>query len=139
MFATSGIVRGSLDLEVQLPAIALDTFKLGGGGTYSGIRFGSDGVIYKKTAAGAWQSAGLSWLLEGNASDYYLERTVQGPASLNTDSGNLQQMNAFLDFDIYLPGFGVKTCDILFSICDDTLGANELVTRTYTLKAESEP
>jgi len=102
---------------------------------YSGVRFGSDGKIYRSTRTGAWQWTGLSWLITGAASSYYLVREVVGGSALATDSGDLQQMNANLDFRISTT-LVQKITTLNFSIADDTLGASILVSRTYQLDAQ---
>jgi hypothetical protein len=102
---------------------------------YSGIRFGSDGKIYRSTEQGNWQATGASWLITGAASSYYLVRTVTSGSALGTDGGTLQQMNANRDYQIS-SSLERKTTDIEFSISDDSLGSNILVTRTYQLDCE---
>lgn len=137
MFLAGGILPTYANaIMVQIPSgISFDNFRVGTT-CYSGVRFGSDGVIYKMNNVGAWQSSGNSWLLDGNASDYYLKRVATGDA-LADDSGNLQQMNANLDFSI-LATFSSpsKSATIAFTICDDTGGASELVSQDMFLLAE---
>jgi len=131
-----GVISGGSGVSVQLP-------DYGGFGNddeapcFSGVRFGSDGKIYRMTSAGAWQWTGETWLNDGSAANYYLKRAVTGD-TLTSDAGDLQQMNANLDFyyENNTAGVGnVKDCDILFHICDDTLGSNEIVQNTYELTA----
>ena len=102
---------------------------------YSGIRFGSDGKIYRMTVQGNWQWTGESWLIDGAASGFYLARTLDGGVALSTDDGTLQQMNTDLDYAVNTSLIR-KTADIEFSISDDSAGTNVLVTRTYQLDAE---
>jgi hypothetical protein len=101
---------------------------------YSGIRFGSDGKIYRATAAGNYQWTGESWLISGAASGYYLVRSITSGASLETDGGTLQQMNSNNDYRISTTLIR-KTTDIEFSIASDSTGATILKTRTYRLDA----
>lgn len=102
---------------------------------YSGIRFGSDGKIYRMTEIGNWQWTGESWLIDGAASGYYLVRSITSGSALGTDDGTLQQMNTNLDYAVSTSLIR-KTTDIEFSIADDSAGTNILVTRTYQLDAE---
>lgn len=105
---------------------------------YSGIRFGSDGKIYRMTSGGSWQWSGEVWLNDGLASDYYLSRTlVTGfpSAVLESDSGTLQQMNANLDY-YRSTSSGLKTVNIDFTISDDPGGTPILVSNSYQLSCE---
>ena len=101
----------------------------------SGVRFGSDGKIYRATKDGSWQWTGLVWLADGVASDYYLKFDITSGSALATSATDLSQMNANLDFTITTAHVRKKT-NLTFSICDDTLGASILVTNIYQLDAE---
>lgn len=140
MFLGSGVVPiYATPVAVQLPAITFNNtgdVDLGDSIVYSGVRFGSDGNIYKMTKGGAWQGTGKSWLLDGAASGYYLVRTVN-TGTLNVDNdGTLQQMNADLDYSISEnASWGESQATITFEIADDAGGTNVLATRQYTLRA----
>lgn len=122
-------------INVQLPAYGnfdnIDSSAV----VFSGIRFGSDGLIYRNTVDGSWQSTGLQWLNDGAASLYWLKRATSGDALVG-DAGNLQQMSANLDFHI-VANFGDASNDtnIDCTICSDSGGVTELVARTYSLSA----
>lgn len=125
--------------EVQLPDYE-GFWNLGGERdttVYSGIRFGSDGKIYRATIAGNWQWTGRSWLLDGAASGYYLVRTVVSGSALASDGGTLQQMNTNLDYYITTV-LRQKRTTLEFKISDDTAGSNILTTNSYQLDCERE-
>lgn len=135
MFFGGVIISGS-SVSVQLPDYNLFD-NIATIPCFSGIRFGSDGNIYRMTGSGAWQGTGESWLNDGSASSYYLKRVVSGD-TLSSDAGDLQQMNANLDFYYENSDIGISnllTGVFTATICDDTLGSNELVTNNYTLTA----
>ena len=83
---------------------------------YSGVRFGSDGNMYKLIASGQWQNKG-AWLLNGVNTDYYLFRTINSGV-LDNDDGTDNQMNANLDFWIFTSD--TYTATITFTISSTT-------------------
>lgn len=135
-----GVINGGASVSVQLPAVASlsndDTIPC-----YAGIRFGSDGRIYRLDAAGSiWQWTGEVWLNDGAASGYYLVRTSTGD-TLESDSGSLQQMNANLDYTVKATAAGlsnIKAGVVAFAISTDASGTPEVATRTYTFAALGE-
>jgi len=140
MFLGSGIIPiYATPVVVQLPALTFSNtarVALGDSICYSGIRFGSDGNIYKMTKTGAWQGTGSAWLLDGSAASYYLIRSVTSGSLNNDDDGTLQQMNANLDYSLFETlSWSTNTANITFSIADDAGGTNILATRSYGLSA----
>ena len=135
MFLNTGIVGGSAaGAAVQLPAV--DTRNTSSSSpVYAGLRFDSDGNIYRMSAAGLWQQVD-AWLLEGSASTYYLFRTIDS-GTLNNDDGDGNQLDTD-DLDFWISNttewFGRSTT-VTFNIADDTLGANVIATRSYTFYA----
>lgn len=131
-------------IKVQLPAITnfanSDIGRAGQVSVSSGVRFGSDGKIYRMTSAGNWQWTGKSWLLDGSAASYYIVREVTAGypnTTLTTDGGTLQQMNSNLDYVRTVARAGIAySATINFSIADDSLGSNVLASQTYVLEAE---
>jgi hypothetical protein len=137
MFLNTGLIRPVAGTPVQLPGINFNT-----DGTnnpvYSGVRFDSDGKIYKTDAAGNWQYA-ADWLLDGAASDYYLWRTIES-GTFTQDDGDGNQLNTG-DLDYYLTNsvdWFFRTGSITFKISDDSAGSNILVTRLYSFSAYHE-
>ena len=135
MFLGGGLLSGSVTAAVvQTPAI--DLSNQGTNTTvYSGIRWDSDGDIYKLSTSGAWNSA-ATWLLSGAASSYYLFRTVDS-GTLDVDDGDGNQLNTGdLDYSIANSvAWFTKTAQVTFSIADDTAGSNVLASRQYSLVA----
>lgn len=129
-------------ISIQLPEIL--TFGnsgvvYSGDSVYSGVRFGSDGKIYRSTRVGNWQAVD-TWLLNGNASSYYLVKEVTAgypDTTLDTDSGTLQQMNANLDYRIGVSNAGITYHNTInFSIASDSGGTNILASVVYLLSAK---
>jgi len=88
------------------------------GTIFSGVRFSSDGKVYRRTALGAFQSIG-AWLLIGTNTTFFLSRTID-VGTLNTDSGTIQQMNANLDYDVQETDPGGQTlATVSFKIYDN--------------------
>lgn len=116
---------------VTLPAIDLSNF-LESGKCWSGIRFGSDGTVYRQSATGSWQAAG-TWLFSGNASDYYLSRTIDSGTLNETDAGaGPLQMNSNRDYNISRSSNGTKSTTVSFEISSDVSGTPVVASRTYT-------
>ena len=105
---------------------------------FSGVRFGSDGKIYRQTAYGGWQAVD-TWLLDGNASSYYIVRDITAgypDTTLDTDAGTLQQMNTNLSYGIAVSRAGVSyNATINFSIATDSGGSNIVASNVYVLQA----
>lgn len=134
-------VNGSTGAAVTLPNLIDGQFSRYGDypiDVYvrAGIRFHQDGKIYFQEVSGIWQASGYSWLLNGTNSDYYLKRTHVSGDTLLVDSGDLQQMNANLDF--YLQSTladSFKGVVMTFGISDDSGGSNIIVEETYSWDA----
>lgn len=127
------------DLKVSLP----DYDGFGNVGSdrdsivYSGVRFGSDGKIYRAAINGQWQWTGQSWLRDGAASGYYLVRSVVGGSALASDGGTLQVLSTNRDYYI-TTSLREKFTDIEFKISSDVSGTPVLATKTYRLSCERE-
>jgi hypothetical protein len=131
--------EGSIGNAVQLPALSLHN--IGGpgfGGTvHSGVRLGSDGMIYRQQTNGSWSAQG-QWLLGGTNSTFYVSRVVNS-GTLDTDGGTIQQLNANEDYgtETMLPV--EKAASITLSIYDngtETVQNGFPISRTYSLSAE---
>lgn len=122
MSLTLFIPTGAAANAVQVPSV--DLFRSAASGTvHCGVRFGSDGNIYVKTAAGAWQMHS-TWLVAGAATTYYLSRVISA-GTLTTDAGaGPLQMNANRDYDRQKSsGNGVVQTDLTFFISNDSSGS----------------
>lgn len=108
--------------------------------TYSGVRFGADGNMYKRQPGGGWSSIG-AWLLNGTAGSYYLFRTVNS-GSLSTDGGDDVIMSTNRDYDVQdsSPGFGGKSASVTFTISTTTGTITEAANpKALTFLADYEP
>lgn len=139
MFLNTGQVGGAAAAAgVQTPAVSL-----GNSGTnnpiYSGIRWDSDGKIYRMSPAGSWNYSGEVWLLDGLASDYWLFRTIN-IGSLSNDDGDGNQLNTDnLDFWVSNAiAWFEREAAVTFSISDDSAGSNIIATRQYNFVAYRE-
>lgn len=136
MSLTLFIPTGAAANVVQVPT-GIDFSRQAESGTvHSGIRFSSTGVVFAKTAGGAWQAAG-TWLVAGSASTYYLSRTIDS-GTLTTDAGaGPLQMNTTRDYDRQKSGgFGVVSCMLTFSISNDVSGSPVVASGSITLEVE---
>ncbi len=108
------------DNTVSIPDTNFSTLGLSGP-SYSGVKFGSDGNMYKHQVNGGWSNAG-AWLLKGTASSYYLQRVINA-GSLDNDAGDGVQLNADREYDIIqsVP-FSAKTATVTFEISTDAPG-----------------
>ncbi len=108
------------------------------GTVYSGVRFGSDGVLYRFQPNGGVSALPLQWLLSGTASDYYVSRTV-GSGTLDVDAGaGPLQLNANRDYNIQNSMIGIETAEVFFEIASDVSGSPVVGEGTITFQAEKE-
>ena len=108
------------------------------GTVYSGVRFGSDGVLYRFQPNGGVSSLPLQWLLSGTASNYYLQRTINS-GTLDTDAGTgWLQLNSNRDFNIQNTMIGIEEAEIYFEISSDMSGTPVVGDGTITFRAEKE-
>jgi len=118
-------------------AVALPSINFANDGTgkviYSGVRFGSDGNIYRMSEGGTWQ-VWTQWLVKGAASSYYLFRTINS-GTLVSDSGTGVQMSTTRSY--YLTSsIEEKTASIDFTISTSTTGTPVVAgPRLYNLYA----
>lgn len=131
---------GISSADVTLPSLGSFTNAGISAPTYSGVRFGSDGYIYRASATGSWQNV-AAWLIKGTASNYYIQRVVDD-GSLDTDGGDGQQLNANRDYYVTdsTPGALAKTAVVTYEISSDAPGTTVLAgPKTYSFRANYEP
>lgn len=121
---------------VQLPAV--DTSNSGNfpGFVYAGLRFDSDGYIYRMDAAGNWQQDS-AWLLSGAAADYWLHRTIT-TGTLDNDDGDALQLNTD-DLDYWIresAEWAFRSTVVEFKISSDSAGSSVIATRSYNFAVE---
>lgn len=103
----------------------------------SGVRFGSDGNVYRANQDGVWQYA-ATWLLKGTASNYYIARTVN-EGSLDTDAGTDLVLSTNRDYYITQTMYGAPlTCDVSFSITNSGGGTVYSGPVSYAFFAEKQ-
>jgi len=105
---------------------------------YSGIMFGSDGVLYAIQNNTGTSAIIGQWLVNGTPSDFYVSRMINS-GTLNTDAGaGPLQLNAARLYRISRSITGAKTTIITCQLSDDVSGLPILDSATFTLIAEYE-
>jgi len=123
-------------------AVTLPTGVIGNAGldsiVYSGLKFDSDGNLYKRQTGGGWSSLG-AWLLNGSASSFYVGRRVDD-GTLTTDAGGTLaaplQLNTDRIFDVQRSAFGTKEATTYFELGNQSDGSNVMDSDSYTFTAE---
>lgn len=106
------------------------------GTCHSGIRFGSDGILYKIQAEGGVSAISGQWLVLGTASGFYVQRTIIS-GSLEDDEGTgWLQINADRDYDNQKSSAGVKTTEVFFEVSSDVSGVPVVDTATMTFVSD---
>ena len=104
------------------------------GTCHSGIRVGSDGVLYKVQENGGFSSISGEWLITGTASDFYVQRTIIS-GTLEDDPGTgFLQCNANRDYVSELDSQGVKLTEIFIEFSSDVSGVPIVATATYNFQ-----
>lgn len=128
MSLTLFIHSGASTNIVALPTAIL--FNSGSTGTiFSGLKFDSDGNLYKRQANGGYSSIG-AWLVSGSAGDFTLVSTIDS-GTLTTDAGRSVTMGSDRAFDIQLSIDGEKTTNMTYDIELTASPGVSLVNRSY--------
>ena len=104
------------------------------GTVYSGLKFDSDGNLYKRQANGGYTNIG-AWLLSGSAGDFTLVKTID-VGSLTTDAGTPVTMGSDREYDIRKTTNGRLTATVTYDIELSASPGVSLVNRTYGFAAE---
>ncbi len=113
------ISYGGVGKNVNLPTNNFGN-SVSSGLCFSGLRIGADGDLYERHPTGGWSRYG-SWLNTGNASTYYVSRTIIN-GTLTTDAGaGPLQLNVNRDYDVQSAS-GEKTATVQFDIASDPSG-----------------
>lgn len=129
------------DNTVTLPSLAPSVFAnvRFGSDCYSGIRFDSDGNIYRLQKEGGFSSVG-TWLQKGAAGSYYIQYTIVSGA-LDVDAGDGLVMSTDRDYyliDTTTTG-GAVVAEIEFEISTDAPGTTvKAGPQTYNFSATKE-
>ncbi len=103
---------------------------------HSGIRLGSDGILYEIQANGGFSAVSGEWLITGTASTFYVQRTIlSGTLEVDPGTGFLQ-CNTDRDYDNQRSALGVKTTEIFLEISSDVSGVPVVDTATYFFESE---
>lgn len=106
------------------------------GTCHAGIRLGSDGVLFKIQSDGGFSAISGEWLLSGNATDFFVQRTIiSGTLEVDAGAGFLQ-LNANRDYDNQKSTAGTKTTVVFFEISSDVSGVPIVDTATMTFECE---
>ena len=99
---------------------------------YSGLRFGSDGVLSKVQANDGLSAISGEWLISGAASDFWCQRTViSGTLEVDAGSGFIN-MAVNLNYKNIKSSVGTKTTVVFFEISNDASGVPIVETATIT-------
>ena len=106
--------------------------------TYSGLKIGSDGLLYERQPGGGWSSFD-TWLVTGTNTDFWVTRSVTS-GSLTTDAGGTHptalQLNSDRIWDVQTETS--KVCSVLFKIWDVSDGTVLMASATYTFDASTD-
>ncbi len=103
---------------------------------HSGIRVGSNGVLYRIQANGGFSALSGQWLVNGTASDFYMQRTILS-GTLEVDAGaGWIQCNVNRDFDNQQATAGNKMASIFVEISNDMSGVPVLDSATFEFESE---
>lgn len=103
---------------------------------HAGIRFGSDGVLYKIQSNGGFSAIIGQWLLSGSSSSFWVERTIQS-GTIEVDAGaGFLIMSSNRDYDSQLAVAGVKEATVSFKISSDSGGVTIVAEATMNFSNE---
>jgi len=125
--------------NVIVPSFEVNVVVNTGSRAQAAVEFRSDGRIFASNPNGGAGDSGFRWLLTGLPADYYLSREVYAgfpDTTLDTDAGDLQQMNQTLTYAIETVRAGRDVrASIRFSISDDASGNNVIASGNIGLNA----
>lgn len=109
---------------------------IGSGTAHSGIKLASDGVLFVINQAGGFSAQSGEWLITGNASDFYVQRTVL-EGTLETDPGNgFLQLNTDRLYENLQSVDGAKTTKIKLEFSSDVSGVPIVASVVHTYISE---
>ena len=102
------------------------------GTCHSGVRFASDGVLFRRQADDGLSSISGEWLGQGAASGFFVQLTIiSGTLEVDAGTGFLQ-LNTNRDYDNQKLSEGTKTTVVFFELSSDVSGVPLLDTATMT-------
>ncbi len=106
------------------------------GTCHSGIRVGSDGILYKIQANGGFSAISGEWLPVGIPANFYVQKTIlSGTLEVDPGAGFLQ-CNTNRDYDNQKSSAGTKVTEIFLEFSSDVSGVPIVDTATYTFTSE---
>ena len=112
-------------------------FRIGLSGiVFSGIRLGSDGILYLFQANGGVSAVGGEWLVFGTASTFYVQRTITS-GDLEVDAGaGFLQLNVNRDYNNQQTLVGESSATVFFEISSDVSGSPVVADATMIFTSE---
>jgi len=110
------------------------------GTCHSGIKLGSDGVLYKLQSNGGFSSVSGEWLVTGTASNFYAQHTIiSGTLEVGPASG-WNQLSVDLTYDNQKSSNGTKETEVFFEISSDVSGTPVVGSATmFFISIQGEP
>ncbi len=135
-------VFGGLGLSAQLAGDGVNhTQTRAGANCYAGVRLSLGGTEYAYSAAGSPTGFNLgSWLLSGDAADFWARCTLNSGTldGANSGVGSWLQLNTTRSWAIVRTTNGNDTADFDIDIATDSGGANIIASANYTPSATRE-
>ncbi len=121
--------EGTVADSVKITDRTINNFRFSGT-CHSGVRFGSDGVLFKRQANDGLSAISGEWLVTGTASGFFLQRTITS-GTLEVDPGTgFLQLNTNRDYDNQKSSAGTKVTEVFFEISSDVSGVPVVDTAT---------
>ena len=112
--------RTWLSVGVNVPAV------------YSGLTFGSDGVLNRVQPNNGLSAISGEWLISGVSSGFWVKRTIIS-GTLETDPGSgFLNMGVALSYRNIKSSFGEKRTEVFFEISNDVSGVPVVQIATIT-------
>lgn len=107
------------------------------GTCHSGIRLGSDGILYLIQANGGFSAFSGEWLITGTASDFYVQHTIiSGTLEVDPPVATWNQLNTNRDYDNQKSSAGIKITEVFFEFSSDMSGSPIVETATMVFESE---
>lgn len=104
---------------------------------WAGVRFESNGVETGLNKDNVWNESRGNWLDSGDASDVWVERTINSGALNDLDPGagrhNLGTTRSFSNTRV---AAGVQPCNVTFDFFDAASGGNNIGSVTISIQSE---
>jgi len=123
---------GAVSDFVNITDRTVNNFRISGT-CHSGVRFASDGVLFKRQADDGLSSISGQWLGQGAASGFFVQHTIiSGTLEVDPAVATFNQLNVDRDYDNRKSSEGEKTTVVFFELSSDVSGVPLLDTATMT-------